>query len=71
MELDTHPLGPALQARLAELTGRRTVPNIMVGGKSIGGSDDIAALDANKQLVEKITTLGGGRSALVMKERLA
>ncbi|CAK7243149.1 MAG: hypothetical protein STHCBS139747_004660 [Sporothrix thermara] len=71
VELDTHPLGPALQARLAELTGRRTVPNIMVGGKSIGGSDDIAALDANKQLVEKITTLGGGRSALVMKERLA
>ncbi|CAK7198587.1 hypothetical protein SEUCBS139899_001250 [Sporothrix eucalyptigena] len=71
VELDTHPLGPALQARLAELTGRRTVPNIIVGGKSIGGGDDIAALDTNKQLVEKITALGGGRGALVMKERLA
>ncbi|CAK7214272.1 hypothetical protein SCUCBS95973_002083 [Sporothrix curviconia] len=70
VELDTHPLGPALQARLAELTGRRTVPNILVGGKSIGGGDDIAAMDANKQLVEKITTLGGGRGAIMMKERL-
>ncbi|KAL1901930.1 hypothetical protein Sste5346_001635 [Sporothrix stenoceras] len=70
VELDTHPLGPQLQARLAELTGRRTVPNILVGGTSIGGGDDIAAMDTNKQLVEKVSTLGS-KWGVVMKERLA
>lgn len=70
VELDTHPLGPQLQARLAELTGRRTVPNILVGGVTIGGGDDIAAMDTNKQLVEKVSTLGS-KWGVVMKERLA
>lgn len=70
VELDTHPLGAALQTRLAELTGRRTVPNIMIGGKSIGGSDDIARLDAKKLLIERITAMGGRRGAITMKERL-
>ncbi|CAK7270241.1 hypothetical protein SEPCBS119000_003987 [Sporothrix epigloea] len=70
VELDTHPLGAALQTRLAEITGRRTVPNIMIGGKSIGGSDDIARLDTMKLLVERITAMGGKRGAITMKERL-
>lgn len=69
VELDTHPLGPTLQARLAELTGRRTVPNILIGGKSIGGGDDIAELDGNKALVDRIVTLSSKR--VTMKERLA
>lgn len=38
------------------MTGRRTVPNIIIGGKSIGGCDDIVALDSQKALEEKITT---------------
>lgn len=59
VELDTHPLGVALQGRLSEMTGQRTVPNIMVSGKSIGGSDDIADLDGKKQLMDKIKSLGG------------
>ena len=67
VELDEHPLGPQIQARLAEITGRRTVPNIMINGKSIGGSDDIAELDKDHGLVEKIKTLGGKR--VEMKER--
>ncbi|EOO03382.1 putative glutaredoxin-c4 precursor protein [Phaeoacremonium minimum UCRPA7] len=67
VELDEHPLGPQIQTRLGEMTGRRTVPNIMVNGKSIGGSDDIAELDRNHDLVEKIKTLGGKR--VEMKER--
>lgn len=68
VELDQHPLGPKLQARLGEMTGRRTVPNIMVNGKSIGGSDDIAALDREKLLVDKIRELGGPRVSI--RERL-
>ena len=67
VELDEHPLGPQIQARLAEITGRRTVPNIMINGKSIGGSDDITELDKDHSLVEKIKTLGGKR--VEMKER--
>ena len=31
---------------LAELTGRRTVPQIFIGERHIGGFDDLAALDA-------------------------
>lgn len=43
------------------MTGRRTVPNVMVNGKSIGGGDDVAELDRDKTLAEKIKTLGGKR----------
>jgi glutaredoxin 3 len=32
---------------LFELTGRRTVPQIFIGGQHIGGFDDLAALDAS------------------------
>ncbi|KLU92928.1 glutaredoxin-C4 [Magnaporthiopsis poae ATCC 64411] len=69
VELDEHPLGPQMQARLGTLTGRKTVPNIMVNGKSIGGSDDIAELDRDKSLVTKIKSLGGKR--VTMKERFS
>ena len=30
--------------RIADETGHRTVPNIFIDGKSIGGSDDLAVL---------------------------
>ncbi|KAI0025367.1 thioredoxin-like protein [Xylariomycetidae sp. FL0641] len=69
VELDEHPLGKELQARLAELTGRKTVPNILVNGKTIGGGDEVSELDAHKTLIDKIKALGGKR--LSMKERFA
>jgi glutaredoxin 3 len=31
---------------LVDLTGRRTVPQIFIGDRHIGGFDDLAALDA-------------------------
>ncbi|KKA27241.1 hypothetical protein TD95_003172 [Thielaviopsis punctulata] len=61
VELDNHPLGQEIQDLLTEKTGRRTVPNIMVNGISIGGSDDIVALNDAGQLVDKVTKLGGAR----------
>ena len=61
VELDEHPLGLKIQDKLLEKTGRRTVPNIMVNGISIGGGDDIAALDKEKKLADKITELGAKR----------
>lgn len=67
VELNEHPLGSKLQALLAEKTGRRTVPNIMVDGVSVGGGDDIAELDTRKTLIDKFKAMGGKK--LSMKER--
>ena len=36
---------PAKRAWLAEQTGMRTVPQVFINGRSVGGSDDIHALD--------------------------
>lgn len=41
VELDTRSDGQVIQSLLGRLTGRRTVPNILVQADSIGGSDDI------------------------------
>ncbi|KAF1846501.1 glutaredoxin [Cucurbitaria berberidis CBS 394.84] len=61
VELDLHPLGEKLQALLAKSTGRRTVPNILLLGKSLGGGDDMEELDETETLVAKIKEMGGSR----------
>ncbi len=35
---------------LADTTGRTSVPQVFINGKSVGGFDDIAALDARGEL---------------------
>jgi glutaredoxin len=59
VELDIHELGPALQDQLSKTTNRRTVPNILVNGVSIGGGDDIEELHVAGKLIEKIESLAG------------
>lgn len=59
VELDQHPLGSYLQAVLGQKTGRRTVPNVLVSGRSIGGGDDIVALDERDELASTLKSLGG------------
>lgn len=59
VELDQHPLGQPLQALLAENTGRHTVPNVLVSGRSIGGGDDVTALDEKDELASILKKLGG------------
>jgi hypothetical protein len=54
-------LGPLLQQLLGKSTGRRTVPNILVNGLSIGGGDDVGLLDKEDQLSSKIKSIGGKR----------
>jgi glutaredoxin 3 len=39
-ELDNMDDGAAIQAALGELTGQRTVPNVFVTGKHIGGNSE-------------------------------
>ena len=38
-------LAPAERARMMELTGRRTVPQIFIGETHVGGCDDLHALE--------------------------
>ena len=38
-------LEPARRQEMMERTGRRTVPQIYVGDRHVGGYDDLAALD--------------------------
>ena len=38
-------LDPTQRARMMELTGRRTVPQIFIGETHVGGCDDLVALD--------------------------
>jgi glutaredoxin 3 len=41
---------PAQRAEMMRITGRRTVPQIFIGDRHIGGFDDLAELDAAGEL---------------------
>lgn len=43
-------LRPDLRAHMMDITGRRTVPQIYIGERHIGGFDDLAELDADGEL---------------------
>ena len=56
LELDVVADGDQVQAALAELTKQRTVPNIFVKGKHLGGCDNTLAAIASgefQQMVKK------------------
>lgn len=61
IELDQHDLGTGIQAALAKGTGRRTVPNVLVSGKSIGGGDEIEELDQAETVCTKLRSMGAKR----------
>jgi len=43
-----------LRAELIQRTGRQTVPQIFIDGESIGGFEELAALDASTRLADLI-----------------
>lgn len=43
-------LDPVRRDEMIEKTGRRTVPQIFIDGRHIGGYDDLAALDRANEL---------------------
>ncbi len=45
---------PAKRAWLVKATGRRTVPQIFIKGESIGGSDELHALDGAGELATRL-----------------
>ncbi|MDE2417554.1 MAG: glutaredoxin 3 [Burkholderiales bacterium] len=48
VRVDTHP---EERAKMMEITGRRTVPQIFIGSTHVGGCDDLMALDSKGGLV--------------------
>lgn len=67
VELDEHELGSGLQDALEKSTGRSTVPNVLINGKSIGGGDDVEALHKSDKLADTISSMGGKRVVGVTK----
>lgn len=49
-EIDVTMDRTGFEAMVARANGRRTVPQVFIGGKHVGGSDDLAALDAKGEL---------------------
>lgn len=45
-------LQPGLRAEMTTKTGRRTVPQIYIGARHVGGYDDLAALDRSGELAQ-------------------
>ncbi|MBI5936969.1 MAG: glutaredoxin 3 [Betaproteobacteria bacterium] len=43
-------LDPAQREAMMQITGRRTVPQVFIGDRHVGGFDDLSALDAAGEL---------------------
>lgn len=49
-------LEPAQRAEMMDKTGRRTVPQIYIGERHVGGYDDLTQLDREGELTALLTT---------------
>lgn len=49
---------PARRAEMTERAGRRTVPQIFIDGRPIGGCDDLFALERSGELEKLLKTRG-------------
>ncbi len=49
---------PALRQQMTERSGERTVPQIFIDGKPIGGSDELVALDGSGELDRLLQGIG-------------
>ncbi|GMM27515.1 glutathione-disulfide reductase [Martiniozyma asiatica (nom. inval.)] len=59
IELDNHKNGSELQKYVGKVTGRKTVPNLIINGVSRGGCDDILELDQNGELSQALDDWAG------------
>ncbi|KAI3726001.1 hypothetical protein L1987_65798 [Smallanthus sonchifolius] len=55
IELDLESDGSEMQSALHEWTGQRSVPNVFIGGKHIGGCDSTVAMHKAGKLVPLLT----------------
>lgn len=70
VELDKHEHGAELQEYLLEVTGRRTVPNVLVGQlmESRGGCDDFVSMHEQGQLIKTLNQWGSGQLVVNKKD---
>jgi len=54
IELDNMDNGPEVQAALLDISGQRTVPNVFIKGKHLGGNDDSQAAARSGKLQEML-----------------
>lgn len=69
IELDKHKMGPTLQKFIEDKTGRGTVPNLVINGKSRGGCDDITALHDKGELLKSLEDWGNGNFKVQQLEK--
>ncbi|KAI1793991.1 glutaredoxin [Ganoderma leucocontextum] len=55
LELDELEEGDAVQDYLREKTGQRTVPNIFINEKHVGGCDAVVSLDSQDKLASLVS----------------
>ncbi|KAL8471302.1 hypothetical protein ACS0TY_028188 [Phlomoides rotata] len=65
IELNTEDNGSDIQSALAEWTGQRTVPNVFIGGKHIGGCDATTNLHQQGKLVGLLREAGAVAKASI------
>ncbi|XP_072999641.1 glutaredoxin-C6-like [Typha latifolia] len=58
VELNVEGDGSEIQSALIEWTGQKTVPNVFIGGKHIGGCDNVMARNNSGSLVPLLTEAG-------------
>ncbi|KAG0489238.1 hypothetical protein HPP92_008028 [Vanilla planifolia] len=58
IELNVESDGAEIQAALAEWTGQRTVPNVFISGKHIGGCDNVMEKHNAGELLPLLTEAG-------------
>lgn len=59
IELDHRGDGDAIQDALLGITGRRSVPQVFIGGKFFGGGDETAEAAANGSLSQALNAQEG------------
>ncbi|GAA0140961.1 oxidoreductase [Lithospermum erythrorhizon] len=64
VELDERADGMNIQGALGEILGRRTVPQVFINGKHLGGSDDTMEAYENGELAELLGLSAAGKEDL-------
>jgi len=80
-ELDLDANGPKIQDALLEMSGQRTVPNVFIAGKHLGGCDDTLKAHSENRLLQMINppsqyeydliVIGGGSGGLAASKEAA
>lgn len=58
IEIENRPDMDEIQDHMRSLTGARSVPRVFIGGKCVGGGDEVASLDAKGKLKPMLEEVG-------------